>query len=49
MPISIEIRYPRRQFKDEFSKKLDLKLDDLEGRLGTHSKGFYIVVNGDVD
>ena len=39
----------RRQFKDEYSKKLDLELDVSKGRLGMHGKGFYIVVNGDVD
>ena len=39
----------RRQFKDEYSKKLDLKLDDSKGTLGMHGQGFYIVVNGDVD
>jgi peroxiredoxin len=39
----------RRQFKDEYSKKLDLELDVSKGRLGMHGKGFFIVVNGDVD
>ena len=39
----------RRQFKDEYSKKLDLELDVSKGRLGVHGKGFYILVNGDVD
>ena len=39
----------RRQFKEEYSKKLDLELDVSKGRLGMHGKGFYFVVNGDVD
>ena len=49
MPISNLRSDARRQFKDEYSKKLDLKLDDSKGRLGMHGKGFYIVVNDDVD
>jgi len=39
----------RRQFKDEYAKKLELEPDVSKGRLGMHGKGFYIVVNGDVD
>ena len=49
MPISNLRSDARRQFKDEYSKKLDLKLDDSKGRLGMHGKVFYIVVKGDVD
>ena len=39
----------RRQFKDEYSKKLYLELNSSKGRLRMHGKGFYIVVKGDVD
>ena len=49
MPISNWDQMPEDSLKDEYSQKLDLELDVSKGRLGMHGKGFYIVVNGDVD